>query len=125
MSLWPRRLIPATGFEPVGWWDSETVLKFYAPRNPAHVSRSAVNLQSTTEFFSAPVDTVHALAERSGDQQIDLIKMDVEGAEYRVLRSLIALGPCRTCSASSSTSRRLCAGRSPPRETCEGPAMSC
>jgi FkbM family methyltransferase len=84
---------PAYRFEPVGWWDSETVLKFYAPKDPAHVSHSAVNLQNTTEYFSAPVETVHALAQRLGDSRVDLIKMDIEGAEYRVLSSLLDSGP--------------------------------
>jgi FkbM family methyltransferase len=85
--------IPAYRFEPIGWWDSKTDLRFYAPSNPLHVSHSAVNLQATEEYFTAAVDTVHAIAARLGDAKVDLIKMDIEGAEYRVLASLLELGP--------------------------------
>src|SRR2546423_1191975 len=46
---------PAYRFEAVGWWDSTTELRFYAPKNAAHVSHSAVNLQRTEGFFTAPV----------------------------------------------------------------------
>jgi FkbM family methyltransferase len=80
-------------FEPIGWWDSKTELRFYAPKNPAHVSHSAVNLQGTEDYFSAPVDTVRSIAHRLGDDNVALIKMDIEGAEYRVLESLLREGP--------------------------------
>jgi FkbM family methyltransferase len=80
-------------FEPIGWWDAKAELRFYAPRDTSHVSHSAVNLQGTDSYFNAPVDTVRALAQRLGDSHIDLIKMDVEGAEYRVIDSLLEHGP--------------------------------
>ena len=84
-------------FEPVGWWDTKTQLKFYAPSNPAHVSHSAVNLQGTTEFFTADVEPVHEIATRLGDTDIAVLKMDIEGAEYRVLDSLVRHGPRARC----------------------------
>ncbi len=80
-------------FEPVGWWDSEDELKFYAPRDPSHVSHSAVNLQATSDYFLAPVEPVHSAMVRLGDDHVDLIKMDIEGAEYRVIDSLLTVGP--------------------------------
>jgi FkbM family methyltransferase len=80
-------------FRAVGWWNAQTNLRFYAPRNPAHVSHSVVNLQSTHEYFTAAVAPVHILAEQLGDEVVDLIKMDIEGAEYAVLDSLIESGP--------------------------------
>jgi hypothetical protein len=52
-----------------------------------------VNLQATTEYFVAKVKPVHQLQAELGDERVDLIKMDVEGAEYRVLDSLLASGP--------------------------------
>ena len=80
-------------FEPVGWWDEETDLRFYSPRDPRHVSHSALNLQGTTDYFTAPVKPVHKLTAQLGDDHVDIIKMDIEGAEYRVLSSLLASGP--------------------------------
>lgn len=84
---------PSFRFEPVGWWDSATELRFFAPRDPSHVSHSAVNLQGTSEYFTARVEPVEQLARRLGDRQVDIIKMDIEGAEYRVLDSLLRFGP--------------------------------
>lgn len=84
---------PNFRFEPVGWWDSEETLRFYAPRNEAHVSHSAVNLQRTDRFFEAQVSTVRELAKKLDDTDIEIIKMDIEGAEYAVLSSLMDQGP--------------------------------
>lgn len=80
-------------FVAVGWWDEESTLRFYAPRNPEHVSHSALNLQVTSDYFVAKVKTVRALAEELGDARIDLIKMNIEGAETRVIGSLTRDGP--------------------------------
>ncbi|WP_275572226.1 FkbM family methyltransferase [Mycolicibacterium vanbaalenii] len=80
-------------FYPVGWWDSATSLKFYAPRDATHVSHSVVNLQGTEHFFEAQVERVSDLAERFGDTEIEIIKMDIEGAEYAVLEDLLQNGP--------------------------------
>jgi FkbM family methyltransferase len=77
----------------VGWWDEKTELRFYAPRNPAHVSHSALNLQGTDSYFTAPVDTIAGIAHELGDERIDIVKMDIEGAETRVIRSMLDLGP--------------------------------
>jgi len=80
-------------FCPVGWWDGDAELRFWAPRDPSHVSHSIVNLQKTDEFFVGAVKPVCALMKELGDESVDLIKMDIEGAEYRVIRSLLGSGP--------------------------------
>lgn len=89
-----RRLAPKNvSFYPIGWWDESTTLRFYAPRNPSHVSHSALNLQGTEQFFEAPVEPVRKLMEELGDQRVEIIKMDIEGAETRVIPSLLQDGP--------------------------------
>lgn len=91
-----RRTAPPGGglrFRPVGWWDGDDEIRFYAPRDPAHVSHSAVNLQRTSGFFTAPVRRVDHLMADLGDDHVDLIKMDIEGAELRVIPALIEHGP--------------------------------
>jgi FkbM family methyltransferase len=93
-------------FEPVGWWDEATTLRFYAPRHSGP-GYSALNLQGTDRYMELEVDTVKALADRLHDDTVDLIKMDIEGAEYRVIDALLHEGLCRRCSASSLTSRNL------------------
>jgi FkbM family methyltransferase len=83
---------PKFDFHPVGLWSENTTLRFFAPRNPAHVSHSVVNLQHTSEFFEAPCRTVESVMQEVGDERIDLLKLDIEGAEHEVVRSMLARG---------------------------------
>lgn len=84
-----RRRVPGDfRLVPIGWWDKKAELRFYAPRDPTHVSHSLLNLHSTSDYFDAPVDTVPALVRELGDDHIDILKVDIEGAEHRVIGSL-------------------------------------
>ncbi len=76
-------------FHPWGLWNKEERLKFYMPADPSHVSHSAVNLQKTERYFEAQVFAVDDLMERLGHQHIDLLKIDIEGAEYKVMEDLL------------------------------------
>lgn len=84
---------PLLRFVPIGWWDGKAKLRFYAPRNAAHVSHSALNLQGTAAYFEAPVRSPRQLAEELEDEGITIIKMDIEGAESRVIQALVQDGP--------------------------------
>ena len=77
-------------FVPVGLADRDTEMKFYLPKNPAYVSCSTVNLQKTDAYFTAQCVRVSSLMQQLGDTSIDLLKMDIEGAEYAVIRDLVA-----------------------------------
>lgn len=84
---------PRFRFVPVGWWNSTTSLKFFAPQDTAHVSHSAVNLQQTDSYFTAEVTTVAEFAAKLGHPVIEIVKMDIEGAEHVVLADLVEHGP--------------------------------
>jgi FkbM family methyltransferase len=86
-------------FLPVGLWCTSGIVRFYAPANPSHVSHSAVNLQRTTEWFHAPCRTLGEIAAEFNHREIDLLKLDIEGAEFEVLERLIGEGmrPCAIC----------------------------
>lgn len=77
---------------PVGLWDNPGQQKFFAPVDPAHVSHSIVNLQDTSEFFVAQVTRLDVLMSQLGHSSIDLLKLDIEGAEYRVLAAMRMAG---------------------------------
>ena len=83
---------PRFDFHPVGLWSEDTTLRFFAPRNPAHVSHSVVNLQRTAEYFEAPCRSVESLVHELGHDRIDLLKLDIEGAEHRVIEAMLAAG---------------------------------
>lgn len=89
--LTPEQLTRLT-FVPVGLADKDVELKFFLPKNPAHVSCSTVNLQKTDDFFTAQCHRVATVMAQQGDNRIDLLKMDIEGAEYTVIGDLVATG---------------------------------
>jgi FkbM family methyltransferase len=76
-------------FVPVGLADRDAELKFYLPQNPAHVSCLTVNLQKSESYFTAQCFRVSSLMQQLGDISIDLLKMDVEGTEYAVVRDIV------------------------------------
>src|SRR5262249_56464969 len=80
-------------FVPVGWWDEDTEIAVYAPRDPTHVSYSALDLQGTGQSIPVPVRRVVTLARELGDTKLDLIKMDIEGAEMVVIPDILSTGP--------------------------------
>jgi len=80
---------PQYHFLPTGLWDKKDTLRFYAPRNPDHVSHSITNLQKTDEFISVEVDRLSNVMRQLGHENIDLLKIDIEGAEYKVLDSIM------------------------------------
>ena len=83
---------PRFRFHPVGLWSEDTTLRFFAPRDPTHVSHSVVNLQRTSDYFEAPCRAVPGLMAELGHDRIDLLKLDVEGAEHRVVESVLGAG---------------------------------
>jgi FkbM family methyltransferase len=79
-------------FLPVGLADKDIEMKFFLPQNPAHVSCSVVNLQKTEKYFTAPCLRLSSIMDRQGDGSIDLLKIDIEGAEYGVIEDIAASG---------------------------------
>lgn len=66
---------------------------FFAPKNPNFISHSMVpHAQTATEAVEVPVRRLSTLMEGLGHDQIDLLKIDIEGAEYEMLRDLSASG---------------------------------
>lgn len=79
-------------FMPVGLWDAETRLQFFAPKTRGWIgSYSALNLQGSeeSEAISVSVKPLSQLMRENGHESIDLLKMDIEGAEYRVINEII------------------------------------
>jgi FkbM family methyltransferase len=79
---------PRFALVPFGIWESDTSMRFYAPEDPAHVSHSITNLQQSNSYFTAECRSVASLMSELGHSHLDLLKLDIEGAEYAVLASL-------------------------------------
>ena len=76
-------------FSEVGLWDREDRLRFYTPKDPAHVSHSLLNLQKTEEYIEVAVKPLSQIMSEFGHKRIDVLKIDIEGAEYKVIQSII------------------------------------
>ena len=89
--LQPRPDFSRITLEPVGLWDKTDTLRFYKQDNPAYVSQSFLEKMFTDEYTLAPVMRLSELLEAKGlaGRQIDLLKMDIEGAELRVLETML------------------------------------
>ncbi|HTS44296.1 MAG TPA: FkbM family methyltransferase [Puia sp.] len=72
-----------------GVWDEATTLRFYAPKLEDYVSHSAYLFKSSDKFIDAPVDRLSNFMKSFGHQSIDLVKMEIEGAEYTVLDTIV------------------------------------
>jgi FkbM family methyltransferase len=81
---------PRFQFMPVGLWSTDTTARFYVPADPDHVSHSIANLQRTDAFLIAGCRSVTSLMSELGHERIDLLKLDVEGAEYEVLTPVLS-----------------------------------
>lgn len=78
---------------PVGLWIDDTTLSLYQPKNREHVSLSVTDRFNTSESIQLPMLTLISLMEMCEHKSIDLLKMDIEGAEAEVLDQLVADGP--------------------------------
>ncbi|MFD5742902.1 FkbM family methyltransferase [Streptomyces massasporeus] len=83
---------PRWHFLPWGLWKEDTVLHFHPPSDPAHVSHSATEVRGHGPGFDAQCHTLSTLMRKLGHRQVDLLKMDIEGAEEPVLDRILAEG---------------------------------
>lgn len=76
-------------FEPWGLWSRDERCKFFAPTNPSHISHSITNLHGTHKYFEAQCFSLESMMTKLNHERLDLLKMDIEGAEYEVLATLV------------------------------------
>jgi L-malate glycosyltransferase len=76
-------------FMDVGLWNEAGTVKFYAPADPTHASYSIMNIQDTDNYIEARVETVAEVMFRLGHTTIDLLKLDIEGAEGPVVEKML------------------------------------
>jgi FkbM family methyltransferase len=76
-------------FYDVGLWSEDQTLRFFGPTDPKDVSHSAVYLQDMSQSFEARCKRLSSLMNDLGHRSLDLLKLDIEGAEYPVLDTLL------------------------------------
>jgi FkbM family methyltransferase len=76
-------------FSEIDLWNKKEEIKFYSPQNVDFVSHSILNLQQTKSFFIGKVDKLSNFMKVNNHSELTLLKIDIEGAEYAVLESII------------------------------------
>jgi FkbM family methyltransferase len=76
-------------FVAVGLWDKKKILKFYDPEKKNYSSHSAFLFTESKKFIEAPVDRLSNLMKQLDHEHIDLLKIEIEGAEYKVINTII------------------------------------
>lgn len=71
-----------------GVWDADTVLKFYAPGLDNYASHSVYLFKDSNDYIEAPVDRMSNFMKKFNHSTVDLVKMEIEGAEYTVLDTI-------------------------------------
>lgn len=79
---------------PMAIWDETGLVEFFAPLNPNHVNFSITNLQKTSESIMVPAISYGSLLQfiNKSEDEIKLLKLDVEGAATEVLLNILSNG---------------------------------
>lgn len=90
---------PRLAFHDYGIADFDGVLSFFAPKRESSAHFAPVQRyankqteQLEDQNIQAPVKRLSSIMESLGHQQIDLLKIDIEGGEYDVLQDIRAAG---------------------------------
>jgi FkbM family methyltransferase len=78
-------------FLPVGLWSEDATLHFAAPQNEEYVSHTVME-GDTWPGFDAQCRSIPSLMRELGHDRVDLLKMNIEGAEGTVLDAALAAG---------------------------------
>lgn len=84
-------LPPRFRWHAVGLGSERGSFQFLEPTDPDHVSYRLLDSQhdrQNSRAVECPVETLDLLASRAEATKIDLLKLDIEGAEYPVIRGL-------------------------------------
>ena len=74
---------------PLGLWDCQSELKFYKQNNKKNVSQSLIHNMFGRTYDIVRTFSIKDLMLQENHQHIDLMKLDIEGAEIRVLNSML------------------------------------
>tara|TARA_Y100000816_G_C25977521_1_gene510313 strand:+ start:247 stop:933 length:687 start_codon:yes stop_codon:yes gene_type:complete len=73
----------------IGLWNCHDKLKFYKQNNKNYVSQSLIENMFSKEYDEVNVTTIKALMEEKKHKTIDLLKLDIEGAEIEVIEQML------------------------------------
>lgn len=87
-----QNLPPELVFHPFGVGGVDGIRKFSPPRDPQHVSHSLLHRETPWPAIDVPIYRLRTICRMLGHERLDLLKMDIEGAEYEVVDDLLSSG---------------------------------
>lgn len=75
-------------FHPTGLADYDGEAHFVPPTDASHISHSMIESSSDKQTIAVPVKRLSTLMNELGHSRIDLLKIDIEGAEYGVIADI-------------------------------------
>ena len=73
----------------IGLWNKKEELKFYKQSNENYVSQSLVENMFGQTYDVVPVDSIKNIMEQQCHTHIDLLKLDIEGAEIETVNQML------------------------------------
>lgn len=72
-----------------GLWNKKDTLKFYKQTNEKYVSQSLIENMFGKNYDTIQVNSIKNIMEQRSHKQIDLLKLDIEGAEIEVINQML------------------------------------
>lgn len=76
-------------FVEIGVWKEEGMLRFYEPTREGYPSHSVYLFKESGRYIEAPADRLSSLMTKLGHSAIDVVKLEIEGAEYAVIDTIL------------------------------------
>ena len=72
-----------------GLWNKKDTLNFYKQTNEKYVSQSLIENMFGENYDTIQVNSIKNIMDQRGHEQIDLLKLDIEGAEIEVINQML------------------------------------
>jgi FkbM family methyltransferase len=79
---------PRLAFHPVAIWLYDGVVEMFTAASPDNMALSIPNLQNTRTSVTVPCRSIESIRHELGHEHIDLIKLTVDGCEYKLIPTL-------------------------------------
>lgn len=84
--------INSFNFYEYGISDEDGIKDFYLPRNPRDISGSLMKNANTGRKIQIPFKTMATIMQELGIDEIDILKLDIEGSELEVIPNILKSG---------------------------------
>ncbi len=77
-------------FHSIGIAEKDSMVKFFTPEIDTHISHSSQASKIDAHYLELPVKRLSTIMKEQGHKSIDVLKLDIEGFEYKVIDDILA-----------------------------------